>query len=703
MRSFSTEDRSLLRTLPRQLAAGVVVGVMSVAFALSLAALIFKGDLAPNLGRGAGWALTGVVVIGVVAAVTSSFRGMVAGPQGAPAVVLAAAAAGLVAGAEDPLASLAAFIILTSAFTGAVLLLMGRFRLGRLVRYMPFPVIAGFLGGTGLVLVVTGIGILFPSGGDNELGFRVIPGLAVGLLIVGLDRRGASSVVRAAVIGLAFVGYHVSAAVAGVDKAEGIARGLLLGPFPEGSLADPGVIAELGSADWGAVAGQVPALMVMALLVPLGLLLNTGGLEHAFKRDIDVDRELMASGAGLMAAAPFAGLPGYVKLGSTMIGQEIGGSSRLPPLVAAVIGAVVLAVGADAVSLVPVIIPGGLLLAIGVDFMLTWVWDIRRRIGWHEHGVIIAIVGTVAVFGFLQGVGLGILAATILFVLRYSRIPAVRSLATARERRSNVQRSAAEEATLTEVGDRVSLAELQGYLFFGTAEQIVGSVRDTVRARPHVSVIILDFRRVTGMDSSAGASFERLARFADEQRLEVVLSGANPEVTAALQPTLDPGTMRHEVDLDHALETCEEHLLGAPSRAHGGERRVPYAAGWEAVPATELAAGSVIVTEGQRDAGVFYLESGRAVVTATVDDDREYRRAVLLPGSVVGELSHLTGGPATATVICDTNCVVRHMSDQWIADLAATDPAQAFALQRLIAARLADKLTAANRTIRSLL
>lgn len=112
MRSFSTEDRSLLRTLPRLLAAGVVVGVMSVAFALSLAALIFKGDLAPNLGRGAGWALTGVVVIGAVAAVTSSFRGMVAGPQGAPAVVLAAAAAGLVAGAEDPLASLAAFIIL---------------------------------------------------------------------------------------------------------------------------------------------------------------------------------------------------------------------------------------------------------------------------------------------------------------------------------------------------------------------------------------------------------------------------------------------------------------------------------------------------------------------------------------------------------------------------------------------------------------
>lgn len=701
---MTTDERgSFLQTLPRLLMAGVVVGALDVSFSLSFAALIFSGDLTAELGRGAGWALIGLVIIGAIAAVTSSFPGLVAGPQDAPAVVLAAAAAGLVAGAEDPVASLAAFTILTSAFTGVVLLLMGRLRLGKLVRYVPFPVVAGFLGGTGLVLVMAGVGILFPSAGDHELAFRAIPGLAVGLLIVGLGRRGASSTVPVVVIGLAFVGYHLSAVGGGIDRAEGIARGLLLGPFPEGSLADLGVLAELGSADWGAVADQFPAILAMALLVPLGLLLNTGGLEHTFKRDIEVDRELMATGVGLMAAAPFAGLPGYAKLGGTVVGRRIGGSSRLPPLVAAGVAALVLAAGADVVSLLPVTIPGGLLLAIGLDFMLSWVWDIRHRVGWIEHGVIVTIVGTVAVFGFLQGVGLGILAATVLFVARYSRIPAVRSLATARERRSNVQRSAAEEATLTEVGDRVALAELQGYLFFGTAEQIVRSVRDTVSARPHVGVIILDLRRVTGMDSSAGASFERLARFADEQHLDVVLSGTKPEIGDALRPTFDQGTLRHEVDLDHALESCEEHLLSTIPRAHGSESTVSDAGSWDAVPAIELAAGSVIVTEGERDVGVFYLESGRARVTSAADDDWEYRRAVLLPGSVVGELSHLTGGPATATVICEAHCVVRHMSNEWFAHLAATDPARALALQRLVATRLANKLTAANRTIRSLL
>lgn len=668
---------------------------MGVSLTLSFTALIFQGELASEMGRGAGWILASLVLIGLITGLTSSFRGLAAGPQDAPAVILAAAAAGLVVEASDPMATLAAFTILTSAVTGAVLILLGRFRLGSHVRLVPFPVVAGFLGGTGVVLARAGIELLFTADGSLELGLRVIPGILVGLSIVILSRRRIAATAPVIIVALALGAYHVAAGLSGIEPAEGMARQLLLGPFPEGRLADLGVISELWSADWGAVAGQLPALLVMALLVPVALLLNTGALEHTFKQDLDVNRELMSTGAGLMAAAPFAGLPGYVFLSVTVIGRQIGGASRVPPIVCAVFAAAVLWVGGDILSLVPVTIPAGLLIAVGLDFILMWIWDVRHRVGRIEHAIILAIVATVAFLGFFPGVGLGIVAATVLFVVRYSRVPAVRVRATARDRRSHVQRGEREEAVLTDRGDRVTLFELQGFLFFGTAEQIVQSVTEVVAERPETTTVVIDFHRTTGMDSSAEASFERLARFAEEQDLEVVLCGASPEVCSNLRIPLAHPSVRYEADIDFALQSCEEALLAETGTVPPEPEFV-----WSEVPAVRLEAGSAIVTAGERGAGVFLLESGQAVVDSAGPDGG--RSAVLLAGSVIGEISHLSGGPATATVLCETDCVVRHMTEAWLKDLAETDPARALAIGEFIARRLAEKLTAANRTIRAL-
>ena len=587
-----------LRSASRQVLAGLVVGVMGVALTISFAAVMFGGELESELGRGTGWALAGLVVIGAVAAVTSSWRGLAAGPQDAPAVILGAAGAGLVATTDNPVASLAAFTIVTSLLTGLLLLGMGFFKLGNLVRYVPFPVVAGFLGGTGVVLAIGGIELLERGGGAGELPLLVIPGVLLGVVLAWLGRREVSPGVSLAVIASGFVGFHVVAAVTGLDRAEGISRGLLLGPFPEGRMADLGVVAELWSADWGAILTQVPAVVAMAIIVPLAVLLNTGALEHTFKADIDVDRELMATGAGVAAAAPFAGMPGYVFLGVTVLGRRVGGASRIPPLVAAGVAASVLALGADAISTVPVFIPAGLLLSLGLDFILVWVWDVRRRVGLLEYSLIIAIVVTVAVAGFLSGVALGVIAATILFVVRYSRTPSVRSLSTVTDRRSNVQRSAVDESILTEIGDRVLLIELQGFLFFGKTEQIVRSVRAMPELADRAEVLVVDFHRVTGMDSSAAASFDRLIRFSDERQIEVVFCGASRDVLTVIQQTMGQSSIRFEVDQDHALEQCEEDLLASVGPDEAGKPSAPDLVEWAEVPSAHLRAGSVIITAG---------------------------------------------------------------------------------------------------------
>ncbi len=713
-----------VRHLPRELAAGAVVGVMGISIALSFSSLVFRGALADDFAVGVGWGLAGMAAMGMVVALASSVRGVAAGPQDVPTVVVAAVAVDLVArDTADPLATLAAFVVVSSLVSGVGLVVVGRRRLGGLVRYVPYPVVAGFLGGTGVVLSLAGLSLLVGAGPGDAPWLRLVPGIAVAVALVWLGRRRSRPALPALLLVGAVVGYHVVAWSMGIDTAVATSRGLVLGPFPPGRLLDLDTLGLLGRADWGEVLTQVPAMLVLGLLTVLALLLNVGALEQELDQDVDADRELVATGIGLLAGAPIVGLPGFVLLGDTMVGRRIGGPSRVPPFVAAGLAAIVLVIGADVLTLVPVLVTGGMLLTIGLDFMITWVWEVRRRVGVVEHLVILAIVVVVATVGFLQGVGLGILAAVAMYVVRSSRVGAVRTMSTLRVRRSRVQRDAATELQLEAVGDRAAIVELQGYLFFGTAEQAVAAILDHLGTLPQVQYLVVDLQRVTGVDSSAVGSLHRLARHTQDRGVDVVLSGGSPAVQALVVPLLGEGTFTAAPDLDRALEMGEERVLAAVPSV---DAAAPYAgvdtavdgdgtsgasspdatrgaavpAVWRDVAPMQLPAGHTIVRAGDRDVGLFLLTGGRAAVI--IESSDEQRHALLLPGTVIGEMSLLSDRPANATVVCETDCQVRHLDADTVAHLSETDPARALDLHRFIARRLARKLAAADRTITSL-
>jgi SulP family sulfate permease len=132
------------------LAVGTIVGMMGAALAISFAALIFTGDMAEFLPIGAGMALAGAALSGLVIAVIGGLPGTIAGAQDNTAVIMAlavAGATGAVAGA-DRLPTALAVIVSGTVLAGVAMLTIGRFHLGRFVRYVPYPVIGGFLAGT---------------------------------------------------------------------------------------------------------------------------------------------------------------------------------------------------------------------------------------------------------------------------------------------------------------------------------------------------------------------------------------------------------------------------------------------------------------------------------------------------------------------------------------------------------------------------
>jgi SulP family sulfate permease len=140
------------------LTSGLVVGIAEVIVAISFAALIFSGDLSAFISDGIGLALFGIVITSVFIALMTSLPGTVSGSQDAPVAIMAVVAAmPAAASSEEAFTTVVAFIAISTFLTGIVLLGLGYFGLGNLVRLLPYPVIGGFLAGAGWLLVTGAI------------------------------------------------------------------------------------------------------------------------------------------------------------------------------------------------------------------------------------------------------------------------------------------------------------------------------------------------------------------------------------------------------------------------------------------------------------------------------------------------------------------------------------------------------------------
>src|SRR5512134_3641027 len=136
------------KLLPSSVMVGILAGVLDLGTEISLAAYLFSGDLSQFLAGGIGVMLFGALIFGVVVGLITSVPGVIAIPQDTPAAILALMAAGIAlsmksAPSQAVFATVLAAIAVTSLIMATILLVMGRFKAGGFVRYIPYPVVGG--------------------------------------------------------------------------------------------------------------------------------------------------------------------------------------------------------------------------------------------------------------------------------------------------------------------------------------------------------------------------------------------------------------------------------------------------------------------------------------------------------------------------------------------------------------------------------
>ncbi|WP_233804747.1 SLC26A/SulP transporter family protein [Paraburkholderia sp. HP33-1] len=728
--------RSRFTGLPADVAAGAVSMLVMLCYAMSLGTMIFSADLARYAMLGVPTALVSCVVTALVIALTSSMRWNIGGPDSNAAAFLAGVAAGVGSSVradggspQTLILTVLIAIALCSVVTGVILYAIGSSRHSRSLQFLPYPVLGGFLAGTGYLLLAGAFRVMTGEALDWHMlallthihWLTWIPALVVGVMTTVLTRAWQHIAALPLTLGFGIVLFYVLLHIAGLSIADAREMGLLLPrvTLHLAGLPELHIAARLGQGgiDWPAVAAHLPESLLVTTVSAVTILMNSTAIGAVTGEEVDLNREMRAAGLANLASGLLGGMVGYQSFNRSMLNARVGATSRVAGVFAALACLVVLGTSPDIVALFPVPVLVGLQLFMGLRLIVHWLVGAYAKLSWYEYLLVPAILGTIVAYGVVVGVAVGVVAACVTFTLLYGRVSCIRMEFDLRTRTSNVERSINESQSLRELGAQVCGMCLQGFLFFGTANSILHRLRGRLAASHPVPVrfVVLDFASTQGMDASVSISFVKLRQLCAAKNADLVLTALPPHSRDLLTKTGTLNLRIHEFDsLDVGLEWIEDQLLtgNSPATGHGYDFHAMLTPHFTAsalstllacLEVHDLLAGQVLFRRGEQADALYFIEQGRVQVSLPLDDGRSVRLRSFGPGTVVGEMAVYTQQQRSADVIAETPTRVRRLSTTALIRLEQQHPAAAQQFHRFLVKIIATRLAVVDEALRAAL
>ncbi len=554
------------------LSAGFTSGLGLLVAEVAFGTFIFSGSLAPYSSQGVGLVLFGNFAACLVIALTGGYRGAIAGLSPALVIVMALIGSTMDAEGDALFVTTAGALIISATVAGACCLMIGRFRLSNLLRFIPYPVAGGFVAGIGGAVCLAAMSLMgaepdwrtIPALLKPSVLWKWLPGALFGIALYLVTKRRGNALILPISVALAVGAYHLVLAALDISGDEAKAAGLLFTSTADGSLWPALGPADLAHVDWAVMATQIPNMLTLILVSLIYVSMNLAGLEMAANQELDWNREFRATGFASVVAGLGGGTAASMIVPSSLRSKLFGATTRLTGIVAALVIAGALFLGDGVLELVPVPLVGGILFFAGIGMMDEGLMRSRTRLPWSEYGIIVLIFVVIIAFGLFEGVGAGMLATLVFFTVRLSLVDPIESRFTARERRSNQTRSVPERAILLEEGERVRAYRLHGYIFFGSVCPLVEHLRQSLSGESRPACLMLDFAGVSGFDFSAVNVLGRFLQTANAAGVQVVLSASSEQMSTGLQRNLPPSVfaeLQLEPNEDRALERCEEIVI----------------------------------------------------------------------------------------------------------------------------------------------
>lgn len=734
MSAGAREVKFPIRRVASIMAAGFVCGLLVVVLAIGNATLLARGDLAGSIAVIVGVILFAAAILPSVTAFISGIPGQVSSPQEISVValgtVVAAASAAFTASRDSPafLATILVTIGLTTVLGGVTMFLLGKGGLGRIIRFVPFPVFGGFLAITGWYLLVGGLETALGQQLDLARLSALIEPMAilkVGLAVVFVvlirffyGRAGSQMLLPLGILAVILL-FNIVVLILEVPRTELQQLGWVLAVPAQAVVWPPVSWADLAAVDWNAVGAGLLFAPFVIVVTAAAAMMNVSGIELELKGDVDLNKELRSVGVGNMLAGLVGGVPGFPSISNTLLAVRLGAPERAVGIVTGAIALAAMLFTPQLLGMAPAPLFGALLMWVGVSRLIDWVILPSSTLRRSEYAIVLIILAVGVGVGFTAGIMTGLLAALLLFVFEYSRVEGVRFVATGRDYQT---RMLADEyrAVMERHGASILIMKLSGFIFFGTSDRIMQRVATSAAtaAGEPVRFVIMDFRRVSGVDSSTVMSFNRLKRLAGKHGFRVVLAGLNDETELRLRKgglDISAAPFRVEPDLDAAIEWAEQHLWDKhlphlSARAGQADMSLASFLGDETLAQAmlphlvevEFAPDAYLIKQGTRADDIYFIESGEGVVVLETGHGPTIKLMVFSNGTILGEVAFYRGELRTASAIARSPIRAWKLSRAALDRIERDMPGLASTFHQQLARVLAGRLQSATRLIRLL-
>jgi sulfate permease, SulP family len=717
-----------LRTALNDVLGGAAASVLTVTFGLSYALLIFAGPLAPDLSYGVAATFISSAVLAATIALGSSLPIAIAGPESSTAAMTGILASSMVEhmAATNPATPVLGPVIVTFALasvaTGIVLCGFGVTRMGRAIRYVPYPVVGGFLGATGCLILLGAVRVIT----GQRLQLATLDRFANVITLSELAAACAMAVVlyltwhrSRTPFGLPVIliggtiAAHVAFRLVGVSSAEAQAIGWTFQPPPPpAAFILPWSPKEIGQYPWSTLPDLAGNLIAVIFVTATSTLFNTTGVEVAVQREANLERELNVTGIANMLSGAFGGYTGCISISRTVLNFKSGATGRLSGLTVAAISALMLVFAPKLLGYMPKFVLGGLLIYLAADTLHKWIVQSRRRLSVTEYLSLLAIIVIIVQWGFIAGILIGVVIGCTTFALSASRIDSIKYSFDGSEYRSSLDRSRDDQAVLSAHGGKIQGLNLQSYLFFGSANRLYQHVKALLARHPECRYLVFDFKLVTGIDSSAAYSFAQIKRAAQDLGIKLVLVHLAPAAEKALRSS---EFVSKEVtiapELDHALEWCENEII---TQHQGLAQEEANLRDWFSqilgsdadameligrCQRLEVEAGETIVRSGETAESMHFILDGRVGIMVPADQGGSTRVRSLGRYTTIGEMGLVSQAPRSATIQAEVASVLYVLSTHQFEAIKSENPTLGQKLLTYFVTVMAERLTFANRTI----
>lgn len=501
--------------------AGVTVAFVALPLALGFGV---------TSGAGATAGIVTAIVAGFVAALTGGSNFQVSGPTGAMTAVLLPIVAQHGAAALPILGVLA----------GVILILLGVARVGRYVRYIPWPVVTGFTNGIGVIIFLQQLpnvlGVAQPRGESivsiaylsvrawaASPGFvTVVLALLTVVVMVFWRRIKALAAVPASMAALIVVSLmSLTAPFADVARIGAIPRSLPLPSLPTLGFTDA----------WVDLARAALAIAVLSALESLLCAVVADGMTVGEKHD--PDRELVGQGLGNIAAGLFGGLPATAALARTAVNVRSGARTRLASMTHALTLLVVILFLAPLASRIPLAVLGGILMVVAVRMVEARASRMILRSTKSDAFVMVLTMVVTIAFDLILAIEVGLVAAAILFIVRMSAMFTVDLIELEGTDIQPLMDSEA-AAELALMRNHVVVFRVEGPIFFGAAERFIDQL---VKVDQGIQIVVLRLRRVPVLDASGVTALRAIHDRLKRRGIDLLLSGLQPQPAGVLKRT----------------------------------------------------------------------------------------------------------------------------------------------------------------------